>query len=378
MTRGPGKPSVLMVIPSLAAGGAEAVMAALADAFAVSGWAVALMTLMGGEPPDHPHVSPEVERLRLDRSTMASHAMRLVETPWAAAGIRRILRERRPDVVLSFLDLTNFQVLLAARGLGIPVVVSERMDPQFHRWAALRAWMRNRLYRRAAAIVVQTARIRDALPVPLRERTVVIANPMPAVSEPAAPERPDETGRFRVVAVARLHRQKGLDRLIGAFSSLAADFPAWDLHIFGEGAEEVALRRQATAGGAAGRIAFRGVTRDVWRELRASHLFAFPSRYEGFPNALAEAVAHGLPAVGFRDVSGVGELIVDGENGFLVDPGGTGPASLAGRLAVLMGDGSLRAEMGRRGRALLADRFAVSPFELWHEVVQSAAFSSGR
>lgn len=367
-----------MVIPSLAAGGAEAVMAALADAFAASGWGVTLMTLTGGEPPDHHHVSSEVERLRLDGSTMASPALRLVKTPWAAADIRRILRERRPDVVLSFLDLTNFQVLLAARGLGIPVVVSERMDPQFHRWAALRAWMRNRLYRRAAAIVVQTARIRDALPVPLRERTVVIGNPMPAASEPAAPERPDETGRFRVVAVARLHRQKGLDRLIGAFSSLAADFPAWDLHIFGEGAEEAALRRQAAAGGAAGRIAFRGVTRDVGRELRASHLFAFPSRYEGFPNALAEAVAHGLPAVGFRDVSGVEDLIVDGENGFLVDPGGAGPASLAGRLAVLMGDGSLRAKMGRRGRALLADRFAVPPFERWHEVMQSAAFSSGR
>ena len=73
-------------------------------------------------------------------------------------------RDFAPDVVLSFLDVMNVPVLLAAWGMAVPVVVSERVDPAHLRLSRARSIVRNLAYRRAAAIVVQTAVVRERFP----------------------------------------------------------------------------------------------------------------------------------------------------------------------------------------------------------------------
>ena len=358
-------PDILMVIPSLEAGGAESVMVRLADAFAARGHAVALLTLAGNERPCHFAISAKVERIALGTLRGASMHGRLSAMVHSIKALRRTIRDRRPRTVLSFMDMTNFVTLLAARGTGPRIVVSERLDPRFHRWRAARAATRRLLYPGAATIVVQTEAIRDCLPAALRVRSAVIANPVPTVSDPAVPDRPDDQGRFRIAAVGRLHRQKGMDRLIRAFAEIAANFPEWDLVILGRGPEEAALRRQVAAEGLDRRVRFLGLVPDAAPELRAAHLFAFPSRFEGFPNALAEAVAHGLPAVAYRGVSGVEELIADGRNGLLAN----GDAAFGRALAALMRDADLRVRMGSTGRSLVATRFDSDPFNAWRSIL---------
>ena len=113
--------------------------------------------------------------------------------------------------------------------------------------------------------------------------------------------------------------QKRFDCLIRAFARIVAGHPEWRLVIVGEGPEEAALRGLIDDLGLAGRVEIQASRPDIFDAYTRAHLFAIPSRWEGFSNALAEAMSHGLPAVGFKDAAGVAQLIADGESGWLAD-----------------------------------------------------------
>lgn len=149
--------------------------------------------------------------------------------------------------------------------------------------------------------------------------------------------------------VGRLVRQKGLDIL---FEALAAIDPAltWHLTLVGDGPERANLLDQAQHLGLTPRIALRGwVKKDELAAIyRAGDVFVLPSRDEGFANVLLEAMAAGLPIMGTY-VSGTDDAVIDGETGYIVQPGDI-PA-LTAALTKLLSDASLRERMGRAARA---------------------------
>lgn len=347
---------ITAVISTLGAGGAERVMAGLASGLAAAGDEVRLVSFAAPDEPLFHPLDPRVELIRLGGvGASASPVRRTAALLARLHRLRRAIRDGRPDVVVSFIDVMNVQTLLMTRGLGIPVIVSERIDPAAyaHRIGAVKSGLRDRLYGRAARVVVQTERARCGLPRVAPDRIAVIANPVWPAERRAAPDRPGPTGRWRMLAAGRLDPQKGFDLLIAAFARLADRHPDWDLAIFGEGAGRPSLEGRIAAAGLADRIALPGITRRLGEEMAASHLLAFPSRYEGFPNVLAEAMATGLPGVAFAGVSGVEELVADGTTGLLV-PMAEDVAALAGALDRLMGDASLRAALGAAAVARVA------------------------
>lgn len=110
--------------------------------------------------------------------------------------------------------------------------------------------------------------------------------------------------------------QKQTHILVEAFASLARQYPRWDVWIWGEVKKKDYYQRLCQfieAQGLIGRIHLAGTTTAVQDELRQADIFAFPSAFEGFPLALTEAMATGLPSVGFRSADAVNELIVDGK-----------------------------------------------------------------
>ena len=276
----------------------------------------------------------------------ASRLSRLLSVPLTIRSLRCLIIAERPQLLLSFLDVMNIPLLIASAGLKVPVIVAERMDPRFHRFRRVRDILRHLSYRRADRIVVQTARVQSAFPATLQSRIKIIANAVETSDKPAVPDQPNAERRFRIIAVGRLHPQKGFDRLLTAFAPLKDQFPDWDVVIFGVGPEEARLKQQCADLGLAGRVVFAGLSKEIGAELQRSHIFAFPSRYEGYPNALAEAAAHGLPCVGYSKVSGVEDLIADGRTGVLVS--GT---EFSDALRNLMADPALRKTMGDAGRA---------------------------
>lgn len=186
-------------------------------------------------------------------------------------------------------------------------------------------------------------------------------NPLPFMPEVPSPR----TGNV-VVSIGRLHDQKGIDMLLDAWAETAPSHPDWRLRIYGSGEDEEILKKQCTALGLDGSVDWMGRTGDVPGALRGGSVFVLSSRGEGFPLALMEAMAAGLPCAAFDCAPGVHEIVRDGEDGLLATLGNTG--ELARRLDTLMSDKVLRDSMGDAARVNV-QRFATEEIvRKWEEL----------
>lgn len=361
---------------AITSGGAERVMTTLANAWAQRGWEIHLVTLDDGKPAPFYPLDPQIHHhpLGVTRRSATSLAVEArigpgggiewlrrskVGTLWnllrRLRTIRQALRDLPVEAIISFIDQTNVMAILALAGTGRPLIVSERIDPAHHRIGWFFATLRALTYPFADRLVVQGPRIRDRFRGPVRRRIRIIPNPVPIPALRAEPGRP-VNGRFTLAAVGRLVPQKGFDLLLQAFGTLAALHPDWDLKIYGEGPERGNLEFRVSEAGLGGRVSMPGAIQNLSQDLANAHLFVLSSRFEGFPNALCEAMALGLPCVAFDCPSGPSEILRSGLDGLLVPPGDT--AGLVSALDQCMGDLDLRCRYGIRAMEVV-DRFSL-------------------
>jgi glycosyltransferase involved in cell wall biosynthesis len=142
---------------------------------------------------------------------------------------------------------------------------------------------------------------------------------------------------------------KRYDLLLNALVGVLARFPNTRAVFVGDGPRRPQFESQASSLGIGDRVDFLGMRRDVERLLNAADAFVLATDYEGMPNAVLEAHASGLPVVG-SDVSGVGDIVLDGTTGYLAEPGSAEALEKA-MLRVMSLDSTARQEMGRRARA---------------------------
>ncbi len=300
----------LFVQGGFGAGGAEKVVSMIAAHRAAKGDDVHVVGMSMPNEGSYFRYPDAVTLHAVDRTNPATRLL----------AIRSLIRRLRPDIVLSFLTKINVLTLAAARGLGVPVVISERNNP--HAQAAHPFWLRgqNALGRRASAIIMQTDRARGDLPEALERRAVVIPNPCGVADLPPISESPGQGGDrlLRLVAAGRLDRQKGFDVLLRAMPKIRAGVPNCRLTIHGEGADRAILERLRRELGLEDVVFLPGASKQPEAWLRDADILVCPSRYEGFPNVLAEATVSGLPVVATDCAYGPRELIRPGENGLLV------------------------------------------------------------
>jgi len=356
---------ILFLTSSMHAGGAERVASTLANAWAQRGDDVTLMpTFSGGGTCFYP-LSEKVKLVFLANllpARIGASTGKLVRL----RGLRRFMVSHRPDVVVSFLSNVNVAAVVASFGLHIPLIVCERVDPfatQDIGWP-LRTACRL-AYPLADALMVQThavarryASTRWLLP-PVR----VIPNPVPGeLLEFRRVGRTD--GGKILVAVGRLVEQKQFDKLIRCFAGLAKEYWNWTLRIAGEGHLRPALEKQVAALGMGQRIELMGQVQDVGGFLAQADAFVLTSAFEGFPNALLEAMASGLPCVCFDCPSGPREMSLDGEVALLVPL--NDESALTQALAQVMGDSALRMSLGRLAQDSIAQRYSLATvLSLW-------------
>ena len=366
-----------LVISSLGGGGAERVMTLLANAWVSGGNEVTLITLASHRMDRYP-LDPAVRRVALDVAGASPHALAAIRHNFVRIrALRRAIASFRPDAVISFIAESNVRVLIAAAGLRVPVIVSERTFLNGHHmrgvWRVLRRWS----YPRAAAIVAQTHRCAGELQAVVSRQVDVIANPVltgPACNLVAGPKdaiRPAtrDAGMRTLLAVGRLSPEKGFDLLIQAFAQVAERHRDWNLVILGEGPLRADLAQAVAVHGLGGRISMPGFDANVRQAMRRSDLFVLSSRYEGFPNALLEAMSEGLACVSFDCDAGPRELIEHRKNGWLVRAGDA--HAMATALDALMRDADLREQLGRRARAVSTTYSLSAILDQWNALVAS-------
>jgi len=360
---------VALVISSLGLGGAERSLCLLAGGLARRGHEVHVLSFA---KPDAAPFFPLDAAVRLHGLDLTGPA----RSAWGglrgnarrAVRLRRSFRELRPDVAIGFMDTTNVLCLLAGLGLGLPVIATEHTDPDRHDIG--RAWnfLRRVSYPLAARVTTQTEAVRGKLPGRVSVIPNPVAPPAPDMHTGALPDMRSDAHDRQLLALGRLAPEKGFDLLLEAFASLAPSHPNWKLSILGEGPQRTRLEAQRRSLGLEGRVDLPGAVRDPGPWLRRADIFVLPSRFEGFSNALCEALAHGLPAVAFDCPSGPAEIVRHGVDGLLA-PEADVPA-LAAALARLMDDEALRRGMAARAPEVL-ERFGLEKvLDLWEAVFQ--------
>lgn len=369
-----------LVIHSLAGGGAERVMSLLANAWAARGIDVSLVTI-GPTTGDTYELDRGIRRIGLDLMGVSDGPVAaLLNNMRRVRRLRAVMRELQPDVLVSFLSTTNALSVLAARPLKLPVIVSERIWPGAD--GIGRAWrcLRKYAYRRATLVVSQTHRTAQWLKEEIPGASVeVVANPVQVECQKSVDEVVEKmlascAGYNLVLAAGRLSAQKGFDLLIRAFAPLVRERPNWMLVIFGEGEERDSLYRLCRELNVADRVLMPGFSVALHVVMRRTQLFVLPSRYEGMPNALAEAMACGTPCISFDCPTGPAELISDGRNGLLVPAGDI--FALSSAMDRLMRDERLRESLGSAARESMKVYSMDNVLNRWNALLERAVNST--
>jgi glycosyltransferase involved in cell wall biosynthesis len=364
---------IILCVSSMSTGGAERVAATLVNAWSAGGHDVALVPTFSGRGECFYPLAAGTRLAFLADLTGPLRGGPLCAYLQRLRALRRFLREQRPDVVVSFLPNVNIMALVASCGLGVHTIVCERTDPFEMPVGRSLHVLRAVLYPLASRLVVQTeavARKFRALRRPVPPITV-IGNPIPeefAVDALHAQRAPE--ARKRLLAVGRLSEEKAFGHLIRAFGAVAARHPDWTLRIVGEGPERAGLESLVAQLGISRRVELPGRCTGIEGEFRAADAFALTSRFEGFPNALLEAMASGLPCVATDCPSGPSEISEQGRSALLVPVGDIG--ALESALDKLMGDAALRQTLAALARQSVIDRFSLERvLERWHGVLKS-------
>ena len=354
---------ITFVISSMECGGAQRVVADMANYWAERGWYISIVTLTGDAAPDFYELHSSVERIYLDRMGVTRGYLQKISSNLITLyKLRRSLSSGHVDVVISFMDVINVLTLLASFGLSPRVVISERTDlttsPEI-----LPVWrfLRRCVYSWADVIVGQTVAAKKLLELHYAGRTATIPNslrPLPL---------PDCMRQSTVLSVGRLVHSKGFDVLFDAFAQIKDCYPEWRLIILGEGPERGRLLDRARALGIYDRLSMPGLVINPERWMAEASIVVQASRYEGFPNVVLEAMAMGAAVISSDCPSGPADLIQDGINGRLVAVDDT--PGLADAMIALISDADMRNRMGSAAMYVRSSFAQQEVMSRWEQVL---------
>ncbi len=357
---------ITFVIHSLGGGGAERVLARIATHWADNGHAVDILTLSDAPPASGIRLPESVNIHPLGIVSQGGRPLWSPRNLTGLATLRKTIQRLRPGCVISFLDMPNCVTLTACLGMRVPVIVSDRVgtlpaDLVSH-WTRLSRV----LYRFAKHIVVQTERGRPRIAGSLQNRVTVIPNPVDPPGEDPLPLR---SRSRKIVGIGRLTHQKGFDLLIRAFRNVAGEFSNWNVEILGEGPERGNLERLVAGEGLEGRVSLSGWRPGPGTILGDAQVFVLPSRFEGFPNALCEAMAHGCAVIAADCPTGPREIVDSERDGILVP--NEDVDALTAALHRLLGSEDLRTRLGAAATNVV-QRFSLpSIMKKWETLLPS-------
>ena len=361
------KRKFLFFITGMPMGGAERVMSTLANQFVRKGDEVRILTMKA--PECAYELDPRVELIGAYATMEIRSPVKAFKSAVSVVrGIRiykKQLKDYQPDLVLAFLTYTNMIATILKRK-NTPVVISERCDPRERNRGIIK--LVNRIYPKADCIVCQSKTIEKYFKrIDSGSNTVVIANPVNAGSINCEHIKKREK---KIIAAGRLSTQKNYALLIKAFNLIKAEFPEYRVEIYGQGPEKDNLELLIAEHGLQDQVFLMGTKPNVMKQEANAALYVMSSDYEGFPNALAEAMASGIPVISTDFPSGVAhELITDGENGFVVPL--RDEEKMATAMRTVLSDEALQQTMSRNNELVREMLSEESIYQIWKNLLET-------
>jgi GalNAc-alpha-(1->4)-GalNAc-alpha-(1->3)-diNAcBac-PP-undecaprenol alpha-1,4-N-acetyl-D-galactosaminyltransferase len=358
-----------LVIHSLACGGAERVMSIMANYWVAKGWKITLLVMCGDEITPFYLLDDRVTYISLGvASNSANPITGVLNNLWRIKILRNAIKSSHPDVVISFMDTTNIITILATRGLNIPVLISERTEPSSYPVSRVWGKLRQLTYSHADKIVVQSQGVVNYFLDNFKINTCIII-PNPVLLPPQLSNVADQVAKnYSLIAMGRFEKVKGFDLLLKAFAKLKDSHPEWTLTILGDGSLRGELELLRDDLHLTNQVHLPGKTNNPYQFLRQANIFVMSSRYEGFPNALCEAMACGLPVISTDCPNGPCEIIRNGIDGILVS--NEDIAALTTAMESLMSNEQERQRLGTNASEI-TQRFSLEKvMGMWEDLIE--------
>ncbi|MDE6420330.1 MAG: glycosyltransferase [Lachnospiraceae bacterium] len=357
---------IVVYVNSLAKGGAERVAVNLANYFHESGFEVVLVTSRVFEDE---YEEPEGVRRIISEVEHGEITNRVAYFWGRFRRIRKIWKKERPDMIVSFIGKVNMMALMTTFGMGIPVVVSVRSDPNREYSSKLMRFLSKTLFLKAKGIIVQTSDAKKYFPGYMQKKVTILPNSLnPKFLKP----RFEGERRNEIVSVGRMDANKNHQMLVHAFGKIAGDFPDMQLILYGDGLPESSTRQELEGLvqdlKLQDRVLFMGRRNDVDQRIYESRIFVLTSNVEGMPNALLEAMSLGLACISTDcPCGGPRTVIQDGENGLLIPVGDT--AALERALRLILNDPDLEERLGVNAFAIQNDLAPERVNQMWMDYI---------
>lgn len=299
------KPIVLFICQRLYGGGAERVLVLLANFFAKKNYQVHILARK-----DNGHYALD-ENIKLMYYKTSSHLK-------FASVIRNEVLQLRPTVVISFEYFYNLLSCLACIGTHTRLIISERNDPSRVGAGFFKDIIRNTLYRFADVLVCQTEDAKKYFPTYIQKKAVIILNPI----LPNLINKEVDVRRKEIVTFCRLHKQKNLPLLIGAFADFWRTHKDYKLSIYGDGSEKEQLEACIRDNGLENVVQLHPASKNIHEIVVDAAMFVLPSNYEGLSNSMLEALVIGLPTICTDCPCGGARMVIENnKNGILIPVG---------------------------------------------------------
>lgn len=349
---------VLFYINTLGRGGAERVIANLANQFSKNDHDSILLTSYYRE--NEYELNNKVKRLCLE-DYIVKPKIRLYKNLKMISYIRRLIKKEQPDIVVSFTKEPSVRSIIATASLNTKTVISIRNDPVVNYSGIVNSIIAKYIYPKANGCVFQTPDSQSYFKEDLQKKSKIIPNQVANIFFETVRQDTDY-----IVSIGNLYSDKNHLLLINAFENIVKEFPDEKLHIYGKGDLEEELTDIIKEKGLEECIFLKGSTNDVPYVLSKAKIFVLTSNHEGMPNALLEALAVGVPSISTDCPCGGPKSVIEPcENGFLIPV--NDQIGLENKIKMLLEDEDLSTYISENARKKANEFRPDVVFKAWEE-----------